>query len=180
MKPRVLALTGAGLLAAAGLLSAVDETPDATERSLDVLTAQVEDAGCEPLAPVQVELQPGTMSSGRATIDYTLEARRDVPEMWASVRVLDGGQLRGHSAPLRAAAMRGDRVRGTARIDLPANLEGVRVEIVGHIRIPDASMPDGFLELRNVRRVTYGEPRLETNTTLALTDGEVSVDIPTR
>ncbi|MFT5287686.1 MAG: hypothetical protein ACI8TQ_003874 [Planctomycetota bacterium] len=132
---------------------------------------------CKPDAPIQIELAPSDLIGGRARLDYTVTPVIDAIAIEVSIGFPEGGNLRWHNAPLRAAAKRGEVRNGSMSVDLPVNLPGVEVQVQAHITIPDADAPDGIATYTTTRAAVWGEvDRVVEGVSDMIVDGQLTLN----
>jgi hypothetical protein len=137
--------------------------------------AVVAPSSCKPSAPLVVSLAASPASSrGVARVDFAVESRIDVEDLWVELRLPAGGELLAFDAPPSGPAARGEVRQGAARVRLPAGFGVLAVEAV--MLLPDPETPGAFVRQSAVASARWGEPELGLERLEV--DGEVSNVVP--
>ena len=161
----------------AGIFVARDARSDSAP--VRVLAPQPEAENCKPEAPIQIELLPGDLVGSRARLDYILTPVMDALAVEVTISFPQGGELRWHNQPSRAAAERGRELNGSISAEPPLDRSGVEVVVQAHISIPDPEAPDGIGVYTTTRTATWGEvDRRALEVTEVVIENELTLDTP--
>lgn len=133
---------------------------------------------CKPDAPVRLELFPSDLySSGVVQLSYNFEPTVDALDAWVEFEFPDGGFERNHSRPVTGPLPAFLSRQGSARLQLPTGLPGVRFLAHAHILLPDPEGIDGQSLFTTTRAVVYGDPQLPLEgVTPVEVEGELFLD----
>jgi len=161
----------------AGIFVIGDASPTSTPTR--VLAPQPAAENCKPDAPIKIELLPADLVGSRARLDYVLTPVMDALAVEVTVSFPQGGELRWHNAPSRAATERGRELNGAISAELPLDRPGVEVEVRAYISIPDPEAPDGIGVYTTTRTATWGEvDRRALEVTEVVIENELTLDTP--
>ncbi|MEO0651197.1 MAG: hypothetical protein AAFZ65_11025, partial [Planctomycetota bacterium] len=136
----------------------------------------VQPAGCEPAAPLVVELEStGRDSAGRASIGWSATPLVDLVSLEVSAELPDDGRLRYTRGERAEILPRGARTDGELGLEVPLDS---RVDLVFLATFVDPQSATGTSTARIDRRVEYGAPRDVIDAVLTEAEGELLLIAP--
>lgn len=135
--PNLLAL--AGLCIASACTAPADTHRNGAEPLGSVLFALGEQSqSCKPDAPIRLEIYPSDLyTSGVVQLSYNFEPTLEALDAWLEFEFPDGGFERNHSRPAKGPMAALESRQGSARLQLPTGLPGVRFLAHAHILMPE-------------------------------------------
>ena len=177
---RLLALALAACLAVAvPLLLPSAPASAASTVAASPLALGAEHASCKPGGPVHLEITGRELRGERLTLRYAVHAERDVQDVVVTAEADLGSALTRHQAARAARLSAGAKRSGT--LDLRMDAPGARALLHATVTfVGGDDQGNEWLETVTVTHVeVIGEPEVQ-GVTPVLTEGEVSLSMPTR
>ncbi len=139
----------------------------------------LQDPGCEPLAPLAIELQGSSVAgNGSARLDYSLRPLTDAAAFEYELRMPDGGAVRWHDTPDSTPLVQGALRQGAARVVLPADAVGARAQLVVRMLLADGGTPDAVEWVERVETLSWGViEQVVDQAELRIIDGQATMNI---
>ena len=141
--------------------------------------AALQGLGCEPLAPLAIELEGSSVAGdGSARLDYSLSPLTDAAAFEFELRLPEGGAVRWHDTPDSTPLGQGELRQGAARVVLPADAVGARAQLVVRMLLADGGSPDAVEWVERVETLSWGVlEQVVEQAELRVIDGEATMNI---